>query len=63
MFLNSLRWIFLSLRHTKCPADVIVYLFVVQQTISGGEAEMIGIELRGLMLVVELETGRGQPGL
>lgn len=41
----------------------MVYLFVVQQTISGGEAEMMGIELKGPVVVVELQTGSGQRGL
>lgn len=38
-------------------------LFLVQQTVSGGEAEAMGIELRGLLLIVELEKGSGQSGL
>lgn len=33
------------------------HLFVVQQTIGGGEAEIVGVELGCLLLVVELKTG------
>lgn len=39
-----------------CPAAVVTYLFVVQQAVSGGEADRVCIELRRLVLVVELET-------
>lgn len=36
---------------------------MVQQTVSGGEAEVTGVELRVLVVVVELETGSGHRGL
>lgn len=37
---------------------------MVQQTVGGGEADMMmGSELRGLVLVVELETGSCHGGL
>lgn len=41
-----------------------MHLFVVQQTVGGGEADMmVGFELGGLVAVVELETGSGHDGL
>lgn len=40
-----------------------MYLFLVQQAVSGGEAEVMGVELRGLLVVVELEKGSGVCGL
>lgn len=41
-----------------------MYLFVVQQTVGGGEADvMVGFELGGLVAVVELQTGSAHDGL
>lgn len=48
--------VFFLKHHIKCPVDVKVYLFMVQHTLSGRETEMMGIELWGLAVVVELKT-------
>lgn len=41
-----------------------IYLFVIQQTISRRETDvMVGFQFRGLAVVVELKTRRSQGGL
>lgn len=40
-----------------------MYLFVIQQTVSGREAEVMGVELGGLLVIVELKTGCSQRSL
>lgn len=37
----------------------MTYLFVVQQTLCGGKTERVGVELSGLVVIVELQTVGG----
>lgn len=44
-------------------AAAFQHLFVVQQTLGGGKADVLSLELRGLVQVVELQAGSRHRGL